>query len=383
MKKVASILLIGYIIVIFSTILYQNRQNFLTFTYWDTFPELKKMFYASQYKTKHFEGFIPDEIAYAYVGGALIRGENPVFNIPEAPPLGKYLIGLSAVLFNNPTIFVTLVAGSVGLVMFYLLSRQILGPSFISLLPVAAFMTEPLYWSQYKFVPLFDLTQLCFLITMFYFFNKGLQKKTTVYFALVNLFLGFFIATKFYSSGVPIAASFFIVLLLHKYWRKIIDLLKTIWLPVVILLATYLRVFAFGTSLKEFFGIQKWIFIYWKGALILPFTTWDLLLFNRWHTWWGDRAITSDAQWHMFWPIITIISALTIILYLLHKIPKKKELEIVMAFVVCYGLFLSVGLPSVRYFVIFLPFLYLITFYVLQQLYNYFRKKKSSTLSKR
>ena len=119
-------------------ILYQNSRNFLSFNYWQQFPDLKKVFYGSQYKTKNFSGFIPDETAYSYVGGALIRGENPIFNIPEAPPLGKYLIGLSAILFNNPNIFIVLVAGLAGLGMLYLLSRQILGNSFLSLLPIAA-----------------------------------------------------------------------------------------------------------------------------------------------------------------------------------------------------------------------------------------------------
>lgn len=378
LQKYLSILLVGYIVVTVGFILFQNQQNFLTFTYWQQFPELKKVFYGSQYKSKKHTGFIPDETAYSYVGGALIRGENPVFNIPEAPPLGKYLIGLSAVLFNNPNIFVVLLAGIAGLIMLYLLSRQILGPSFVSLLPVAILVSEPIYWRQYTFVPLFDLAQLCFLVTVFYFFNKGLKKKTLLYFALANLFLGFFISTKFYASGAPIVASLFIVLLLNKYWRKLFDLFMTLWIPVVVLLSTYLRVFAFGVSPREFLGIQKWIFIYWQGALVLPFAVWDLLFFNRWHTWWDDRAILSDPQWHIGWPITAIISFVTIVLYLLNKIPKKKEIEILMAFVVCYGAFLSVGTPVARYFLIYVPFFYIITFYALQQLFIHLHKRKKT-----
>lgn len=367
-NNILSFLLAGYILFTFSVILYQNQQNFLTFNYWQNFPELKKAFYASQYKTKHFKGFLPDEAAYSYVGGALIRGENPIFNIPEAPPLGKYIIGLSVLFFNNQNILIVLVMGIIGLTMFYLVSRQVLGSSFLSLLPIAFYITEPLYHNQYKFAPLFDLAQLCFLMTIFYFFNKGLRAKTLRYFALASLFLGFFIATKFYSSGVTIVASFVIVLIAHKQWRKVFDLCKTLWISVAVLLLTYVRVFAFGTTPREFLGIQKWIFVYWQGALILPFAVWDLLLFNRWHTWWDGNKILSDAQWHIFWPIITIISAMTIVLYLFKKIPHKKELEVILAFVVCYGAFLSVGTPTVRYFIIYLPFLYLISVYALKHL---------------
>ncbi len=154
-SKIISLLLIGIIFFNLATTLYHNKDKFITFNYWQTFSEQKKTFYSSQYKTKKYEAFIKDEVAYSYVGGALIRGENPIFNIPEAPPLGKYLIGLSAIWFNNPNIFVTLAAGFLGLVMLYLLSRQVLGSSFISLLPVAAITTEPLYKNQYAFVPLF------------------------------------------------------------------------------------------------------------------------------------------------------------------------------------------------------------------------------------
>jgi hypothetical protein len=357
-------------------VVFQNKENFLSTDYWQKFPELKKEFYASQYKTKNYEAFIPDEIAYKYAGGALIQGENPVFNIPEAPPLGKYLIGLSAVLFNNPNIFIILFPGIGLVVMLTLLSRQILGNSFVSLLPVAAFVTEPLYWNQYKYVPLLDLAHLFFLITVFYFFNRGLKKHALRNFALTSLFLGFFLATKFYSVGAPVVASFVIVIVLNTKWRLLFDLAKTLWIALVILLATYLRVFAFGVTFREFLGIQKWIFIYWKGALILPFTAWDLLLFNRWHTWWGERLIQSDSLWHIFWPIITIISFITIILYLLKKIQSKKEIEVLLAFIIFYGAFISIGTPTVRYFIIYLPFLYIVTFYALSELSRYLHKRK-------
>ncbi len=260
-SKILSILLAGYILFSFTMTLHQNQNNFFSFNYWQNFPDLKKAFYASQYKTKNFSGFMPDEVAYSYTGGALIKGENPVFNIPEAPPLGKYLIGLSAILFNNPNIFIVLVSGIAGLVMFYLLSRQILGPSFLSLVPVAIWITEPLYRNQYAFVPLFDLAQFCFLVTAFYFFNKGLAGKSLRFFAFACLFVGFFISTKFYSSGAPVLASFFIVLILNKYWKKLFELLKVIWIPVVVLLATYLRVFAFGATFREFSGNSEMDFL--------------------------------------------------------------------------------------------------------------------------
>lgn len=374
-SKITSLLIFLYILISFSIILFQNGSRFTTRNYWENFSKLKRVFYASQYKAKHYEAFIPDETAYSYAGGALIKGENPVFNIPEAPPLGKYLIGISVLIFDNSSTIVVLIAGIAGLIMLYLLGRQILGKSLLSLLPVAITLTEPLYRNQYTYTPLFDLLQLYFLLSIFYFFNKGLQKKTVLFFILTNMFLGFFIATKFYSSGVPIILAFITVLVLNRYWRKLFILFMTLWIPIAILLASYLRVFAYNPSIRQFIGIQRWIFIYWQGAVMLPFTIWDLLLFNRWHTWWENHAILSDKQWNIFWPISTIISFITIIFYALKKVSHKKEIEVIMAFVIWYGAFLSVGLPTVRYFIIYLPFLYIITLYAIQQIYIHFMVK--------
>lgn len=372
-------LVVCFILINVFFILFNNSKNFLSTNYWQTFDAQKKVFYDSQYKNKNFSSFIPDEVAYAYTGGALIRGENPVFNVPEAPPLGKYLIGLSAVLFNNPNIFITLIAGLSGLGMFYFVSRQVLGNSFVSLLPLAIMVIDPLYRNQYVYVPLFDLAHLLFLLTSLYFFNKGFisKHKTVRYFALASLFVGFFISTKFYSSGVPLIAAFLIVLVLNKNWHKLLTFFYTIWIPIAVLLATYLRVFAFNPSIREFFGIQKWIFVYWQGALILPFAAWELLLFNRWHTWWGGNAITSDNQWQLYWPIVTLLSFIAIIMYLLKKLPRKKAVEVLMAFTVTYGAFISAGTPTVRYFIIYLPILYILSIFLIQQfVYVYLEKRK-------
>lgn len=341
-----------------------NRQNFLTFDYWHTYPEREKVFFDSQYRNPHPAGFIPDEIAYGYAGGALIRGGNPVEFIPEAPPLGKYLIGLSAVVFNNANILV-LVFGILGLVMYYLVARQILRSQLLSLLAVVLVITEELYRNQYVYVPLFDLFQFFFLFGMFYFFNGALKTSGHVlrYMVFAQICVGCFIATKFFMSGIALVLPMVFTLIIQHDFRRLKVFILTSWIPVVVLLMTYLRVFAYGYTWNKFLGIQKWIFIYWKGAVALPFTIWDLLFFNRWHTWWGDNQMLSDPQWSITWPIIACVCGVTILVYIFRIIPRKKELEVLLWFAVWYGLFLSIGISTARYFVIYLPVLYLIGIY--------------------
>jgi hypothetical protein len=136
-------------------------------------------------------------------------------------------------------------------------------------------------------------------------------------------------------------------------------------LPVslMVLLLSYIRVFSFGYTVSKFLGIQKWVYLYHNSFLILPFSVWPLLLFNQWYVWFGNKLVISDGQWLFTWPIITIISMITIILYLLKKIPKEKKLEVLMAWVFTYLLFLSFGQVFSRYFVILIPILYIISIY--------------------
>ena len=107
-------------------------------------------------------------------------------------------------------------------------------------------------------------------------------------------------------------------------------------------------------------GIQKYIFEYHRSAFILPFSFWDLLLFNRWHTWWGTRAIANDINWTAFWPITTLLTATSVVFWLGKKIPFNKGEIVLTAWVICYSAMLSLGYTSTRYFLPLVPFLYIL-----------------------
>lgn len=373
-KNFVFILLLALVVFNVLSLVWQQKEKYFTFNYWQNFSSLEKTFLGSQYVNKHPKGWISDEAAFSYAGGMLIRGTNPVLVVPDAPPLGKYIIGASAQLFNNENISV-LFFGIFSLVVLYFLGLQILSDRAYAIIPVFLLTFEPIFKNQFIYVPLLDIFQLFFLLCCFYFFNKAYKnKRSLVYFSLANLFLGFFIATKFFITGFIIVVAYYLVLILAKDKKRLIQLTMTLPISLFILLFSYIRVFAFGYTFSKFLGIQKWVFLYHKSFLILPLSVWPLLLLNKWYVWFGNKPVISDAQWSVSWPVITVVSILTIILYILKKIPRNKNIEVLMAWFFFYMLFLSFGQVFSRYFVIMVPILYIISTYGLVSMYNVLKR---------
>lgn len=365
-KKVQKLLQVIFVLIIvfnFSSTIWQHKDSYFKFDYWQNFPALEKVYLSSQYVNKHPTGWVPDEVVGLYAGGKLIMGTNPILIIPDSPPLGKYLVGLSALVFNNGNIPI-LIAGILSLIFMYLVGMQVLKSKILALLPVFFLSFEPIFKNQFVYVPLLDIFQLVFLLAGFYFFNRFLRLRNNYIDILLSMvFLGFFISTKFFITGLVNLAAYYLVLILNKDIKRIFRLTIISPLSILILLLTYIRVFAFGYNLHNFLGIQKWIFLYHKSQLILPLSIWPLLLLNKWYVWFGNKPVLFDPQWLVTWPIVTILSLVTVLAYLLNKIPKNKSIEVLMAWVVIYLLFFSFGEISSRYFVILIPILYIVSFF--------------------
>lgn len=361
------------LVVIFNigATIWQNKNKYFTFDYWQRYPDLKFVYENSQYVSKQPIGWIPDEVVLSYAGGAVIKGTNPILVLADTPPLGKYLIGLSALVSKNENIII-LILGLVALGFLYLIGRQIYSNKIFALLPLVFLSFEPLFENQFVYVPLLDIIQLAFLLPSFYFFNQGLRgggRGQFLNFSLASIFLGAFISTKFFITGLTIISSWYLVILINRHKKAIMSLTLTLTFALFVLMTSYLKVFLDGEGLRRFFGIQKWIFLYHKSQLILPFSIWPLILFNKWYVWFGDRPIISDPQWRITWPIVLVVSLVTIIFYFLRKIPEKREFEVLGIWVILYILFFSFGQISARYLVIYLPVLYLVTFFGLEKLF--------------
>src|SRR3989344_5051910 len=121
-KLFFTILLCFIVFNIISVVLPQ-RDKYLSTNYCQRFPSLKNAYYDSVYANKK-GGFIPDETLYSFNGGALVQGTSPILVNPEIPPVGKYLIGLSILFFNNEHIII-LFSAVISLIMLFLIGRQI------------------------------------------------------------------------------------------------------------------------------------------------------------------------------------------------------------------------------------------------------------------
>lgn len=370
-------ILIGIIIFNVGSVVISQQSKYTSQDYWNRFPGLKQIYLDSQYTNKNPKGWIPDEYVNAYAGGAYMKGVSPILIGADTPPTGRYLIGLSILLFKNEHIII-LISACVSLIFLFLLGRQIFFYSVTPYLPIALLSFEPIFKNQLIYTPLLDIIQLMFLSMSFYFFNKALSsKRNFLLFTITSILWGLFIGTKFFATGITIIAAYYAVLLIHRDKKRIINFTLSIPIGIITYLLSYVQVFfGLGYNLKQFIGIQKWVFLYHKSQLILPFTIWPLILFNKWYVWYGSKPVISDSQWFFTWPILLISSLVTSALYFLKKIKKKKEVEVLIIWVIFYILFFSIGQITTRYLIIYIPILYLITFYLLENTFIFISQKR-------
>src|SRR3989304_5124811 len=65
----------------------------------------EKLYNGSQWVDPLSKKPVGDDIVYTFAGAKYITGENPIMINSEHPPLGKNLIGLSAIYLKNEYIF--------------------------------------------------------------------------------------------------------------------------------------------------------------------------------------------------------------------------------------------------------------------------------------
>lgn len=360
-KLVIFILVCGAIFFQFFSLLLQNRTKFFEPHYDKEYTVLKDAYYASQYAKKNSQAIITDEVFEAFAGGAFLKGMNPIHIVHDHPPLGRYIISLSILLFNNAStvIPILLISSFVGI---FLVSKLILKNVWLSLVPMAIFANEPLLLGKLLYSPLPEPIQLPFIIFAIYFFLLATKsKRKWLLYSLVSLLLGIVISSRFIVTGTVLLFSMgFYLLFIQKKMYDVFSFCTTLPLAVLVLVLTYTRTMMDGYSVLQIFGVQKYILAYHKSAFIHPFSFWDLIMFNRWHTWWGNQAVLSDPQWVVVWPFSLVVNGLVLLLAILKKIVIPDEAKFLLIWIIFYSLMLSAGYTSTRYFMPILPFLYII-----------------------
>lgn len=353
------------------SIIYKERDTFFSKGYSQQYENFKRAYSTSQYVQKEEPGVIPDQTLESFAGGAFLRGVNPTSIIHDQPPTGRYMLSLSILLFDNANTIMVLLSFLSGLGVF-LIARLVLKNTLLSLIPFVIFINEPLFLNKFYNTPLLEPIQLPFIIFSLYFFILGVTHKNYLkWFMLTSIMLGFVISIRFFVLGIFLTLAMVLYFFIKKQFnRKFFMFLLILPIAIVVLLISYTRTIQLGSSIWNIFGIQKFIYTYHEAQLSLPFSFWDLILFNRWHTWWESREILSDEQWLMLWPISMISTLVFTLLGVLRKLVIEDAEKVIILWVIIYSIFLSLGDTSTRYFAPLLPFIYIIATSFLRRTYE-------------
>ena len=353
MKKIVIIFCLLILIVQFFQILYFQRSSFAEkydIAYW------KDRYEHSQYELPLSKRTIGDDGLHAYAGYKLIKGANPFSINIDKPPAGKYLLGLSTLIFQNP-LYIVLFFGFCTLIVFYFIAKHFFRNNSLALFATTFLFLDPLFFSQF-WVTALDLIQLFFLLlNILLIINVKKLRRWGIFVILSSgLSLGLFAEVK-PPIIFPVIFILETIFLFYKGLKKeylffILGLMFGIVLP-------YLRFVYLGNGIIDILKVHKFMAdIYLQSQLKTHIgAIWLTLLTGKF-----PNIITGSlinvSEWWILWPLITFFGIIIAIFSLFSKsIPVLNKGFAVFLLIV---LILFTVIPSYpRYLVIILPFLYL------------------------
>ena len=365
-----------------SKILWLILASYVAFVAYLNRTTLTSQFDTSYWKNKydHSQWQLPlsvrtlgDDGLYLYEGYRLLTGGDPTRGNAEMPPLGKYAIGFSLALFHNGYVY-GFIATSFALLVFFFLSRRLLGTTEWALATTLLFAADPLLTNQFPLTMLDSFQLLFFLLFALSLVRLTQAKKPsrTLTVTLISGFvLGCFASVKFPVFTPIVALGGLIVL-----WRKgrSMKLMAGLALAAIAgYLLPYVQYFRLGHSLIDWLKVQKWMFAFyresalkpvWENAAATLLSGWQKNLFT--HAW-RPAEISSSA-----WPIITIVALFSF--FHMSKTKKRHQNLLIWRIIIfwsCAFLIVFTVVPFwTRYLLLLLPLLYLATGSVLTTLRN-------------
>ena len=365
-------LLILLVVCFYLTLLFFIKPDIFTYEFDKT---LLDRYFLSQDIPHEVPGkrlFLSDADVDLATGYLYATGKDPSQYNFEHMPLIKYLYGFSVLLFDNPYP-VTVALGTLLLTLYFYFVKKFYKNSLVPLIACILLIIDPLFVDASS-QTLFDLGQtafmLLYLISIFYFKDN---------FILQGVALGLFAASKFW-----ITPMFFVgLILIYKIYRKELDLKKFIYHLLISL-------FVFALPYSQSFILSKgrfnliWhilkIFKYRFQHNVSTFFGASIVLFMTGYlkTWWGNKNFIRADMWSVIWPISLLVSLYVSFRNFLSGKINKEFLVAVIPF--AYLLYLGVQAPFPRYFLIILPFLYMI---LANQLYLFLKKLRVSNLRRK
>lgn len=365
--KILNAIIIIAIFVSLGSLVIKNKSNFSK--KYDP-QHYKEIFEKSQWMEdpKARKIVMLDDDQYAYAGWRYAHGGNPTDISFEHPPLAKYIIGFSIILFGNQY-FAPLIGTILFLSLFYKLATQYV-KSTTALLLIFFISTE--YMIQEQLTHSFlDIWQGNFLLFGLYSLSKLKESKNWWIGIIISLYgVG---ATKYYFTAIVYFLFYFLYFLIQKNRRYLYYLIASI--PIIILLyfITYIRFFQLQ-NLYDFVLLNIKMFRYFRSHVPeYPwFEVWRLLATGGWQTWWGDKGIMKTYYFNILWPILEFNFIISL------SWLWKKEIYKILGPIIwssVYLLSLSVHILFPHYLLLALPTLYILLGWNAEKILYYIRMR--------
>ena len=325
MKKVISFLLI--FLALINILKFWSSNASLFFIKFDSIY-FSNLYAHSQYVLgPNSENGIGDDGLYAFAGYYYFfqKGDVSVVNF-EHPPFGKYLIGLSILLFKNELV-INVFYFTILLLITYRLSRLYLD-KFLSFIPMVLVGTDPLFL-DHTIRSQLDLPFTLFFVSGVYFFI--ISQKKLGYIFLSQLFWAAAFSTRFFPMLVIIEIYMLMTFVYADRKNLKLFVISMVLVPVLYLVC-HLSFFYYHPSFIEFLRHKKWMVAWFTGT---PIKTGNII--RNFFT--GQLLDTTDKlvrnkEWSFIQPIILIFSML----------PYKVNLLMGFAFIyILYTVFLTGG----------------------------------------
>jgi len=357
-----SFFFLAFTVIVFLLFIYQNR--------WAFQQKFDPLAYENFYQHSQYSDYknlltMPDEDLYAFAGWHyLTTGELGKVNI-EHPPLGKYFIGFSILLFNNQNIL-QIFWGMIFLILIYLLGEQLTKKPLILSAVVLLVVLEPLFRHQ-LIDSLLDLPLAVF--TLLYLLSIKKIPDSNFWLGIAGISLGAAAAAKFPALALILILASLLSLLFQKRKNRSILLKKLLIVNLIafsIFTLTYLP-FILSQSFLDWINLLiKGTRIhlshapnYPKGVIL------KALFLNQWPRWWEEGEFQKILEWQLTWPLLGLSFLLSPLLALKNKLFKQNA--ILFLFCWLYFLFLASRLFFPAYLLPLLPLGFLL-FLLLSQL---------------
>lgn len=285
---------------------------------------------------------IGDDGLYAFAGYYYLQQKGDVTKINfENPPLGKYLTGLSIMIFGNERV-ISIVYGFLLLLFTYKIGFKLFASKKIAVFSVILLSLSPLFLDQLT-TSLIDLPMTLFFIIGLYLFIIAL--KNSKYIFLSSLFFGFSFSSKFF----PFLPAVILILgiFLYSKNRKLLKsfIFSLLIIPVLFLLS-YLSYFINNHSLLDFIKFQYWVLRWRSGNPYVVGNILRTLIFAKYQSWWDKSLYLKYDNWTILTPLIPFFGYISVLLLRIKKNFTSFMLWIIVFSYFIYVFFLTTGVEK-------------------------------------